>query len=73
MPKKIISNPDVCNGTPVLEGTRVTAQTIIEFLAAGDNIEEILVEYPQLTQEDILECLSYASKAMSNHYDLVAI
>ena len=73
MSKQIISNPDVCNGTPVLEGTRITAQTIIEFLASGDSIEDILAEYPQLNQEDIRECLSYASRAMSNHFDLVSI
>ena len=73
MPKRIISHPDICNGTPVLEGTRITAKTILEFLAAGDSIEEVLEEYPALTKADILGCLDYASKAMANHYELSAI
>jgi uncharacterized protein (DUF433 family) len=72
MSERIIINPDICNGKPVLRGTRITAQTILEFLAAGDSTEDVLEEYPSLTKEDIQACLDYASKLMANHYTVVS-
>lgn len=60
--ERIVIHPDICNGRPVIAGTRVTAQTVIEFLAAGDSPEDILAEYPYLTREDILACLAYSVK-----------
>jgi uncharacterized protein (DUF433 family) len=57
MTKNPISiSPDICNGRPVITGTRVTVQTILEFLDVGDTIEDILEEYPTLTAEDIYAC-----------------
>jgi uncharacterized protein (DUF433 family) len=50
---RISISPDICNGRPVITGTRITVQTILEFLGAGDSIEEVLEEYPSLTAEDI--------------------
>jgi uncharacterized protein (DUF433 family) len=73
MPKKIISHPDICNGTPVLENTRITVKTILEFMAVGEPMESILEEYPALSHSDLLACIDYASKAMGNHYELSAI
>ena len=58
MEERIVSHPDICNGRPTVRGTRITAQTIVEFLAAGDSIEDVLDEYPALTREDILACRS---------------
>jgi uncharacterized protein (DUF433 family) len=72
MSERIIINPDICNGKPVLRGTCITAQTILEFLAAGDSPEDVLEEYPSLTKEDIQACLDYASKLMANHYTVVS-
>jgi uncharacterized protein (DUF433 family) len=56
MPSRITVSPDVCNGRPVIKGTRITVQTILEFLGAGDSIEEILAEYPSLIAEDVYAC-----------------
>jgi uncharacterized protein (DUF433 family) len=42
---RIVIKPDVCNGRPVIRGTRITAQTILEFLAAGDSVAEVLKGY----------------------------
>ncbi len=67
---KIVIDPDICNGQPVIEGSRVTARTILEFLAAGDSIEEILEEYPRLTKDDILACFNFSSNLLSHHYSL---
>ncbi len=42
MENRIHINPDICNGRPVIAGTRIPVQTVMEFLAAGDSIEEVL-------------------------------
>lgn len=60
----------VCNGRPVLAGTRITVETILEFLGAGDSIGVVLEEYPSLTREDVLACLRYSSLLMGNHFTL---
>lgn len=67
---RIVINPDICNGLPIIEGTRVTAQTVLEFLSAGDSIDDVLDEYPSLTREDVLACLSFSSSLMKHHYSL---
>lgn len=48
-------------GKPVIRGTRLAVELILELLAAGQSETEILASYPGLTREDILACLSYAS------------
>ena len=55
---RIVIDPDICNGQPVVKGTRITAQTVLEFLAAGDSVEEVLEEYPSLSKEDVLACIN---------------
>jgi uncharacterized protein (DUF433 family) len=52
--ERIEINPDICNGKPVIKGTRITVQTILEFLGAGDSIEEVLEGYPSLTRDDLM-------------------
>ena len=73
MSERIIVQPDICNGKPVIRGTRITVQTVLEFLAAGDSVEEVLEEYPSLKPEDVRACLDYASRLMANHYSLVPV
>ena len=72
-PRTIVINPDVCNGLPALEGTRITAQTVLEFLSAGDSIEDVLDEYPALSREDVLACLAYSAQLMKHHFTLQAV
>lgn len=71
--KRIVVDPDICNGKPVLEGTRIPVQTILEFLSAGDSIADVLEEYPALTHEDILQCLRFSSELMKHQYSLVEV
>jgi len=52
--------PDMRNGHPVVRGTRVTVQTVLEFLAAGDSVEDVLEEYPKLTRADVQACSNFA-------------
>lgn len=67
MQSRINIDPDICNGRPIITNTRITVQTIMEFLGAGDSIEVILEEYPSLKQEDIYACIQFAAKFMTNH------
>ena len=73
MSERITIDPDICNGKPVIKGTRISVQTVLEFLAAGDSVEDVLEEYPTLAREDVQACLSYASKLMANHYSVVTL
>ena len=66
-------HPDICNGKPTIAGTRITVQTIMEFLGAGDSISEILEEYPRLNEEDIYACLQFATKLMARNYRIKEI
>jgi uncharacterized protein (DUF433 family) len=73
MPERIAIHPDICSGRPVINGTRVTVQTVLEFLAAGDSVEDVLEEYPSLDRADAQACLNYASRLMANHYSVVSL
>jgi uncharacterized protein (DUF433 family) len=73
MSDRISINPDICNGRPVLRGTRIAVQTVLEFLAAGNAVEDVLAGYPALTREDVQACLDYASRLMANHYSVVPV
>ena len=53
---RIVRNPDICNGRPVISGTRITVQTIQEMLGAGDRVEDVLDAYPTLSLEDVQSC-----------------
>lgn len=56
------------NGKPAIRGKRISVQTILEFLSAGDSAEEILAQYPSLEPDDIKACLRFAAEIMSNQY-----
>ncbi|HEY5041625.1 MAG TPA: DUF433 domain-containing protein [Verrucomicrobiae bacterium] len=71
MSDRISIDPDVCNGRPVVRGTRIAVQTVLEFLAAGDSVEDVLEEYPSLARVDVQACLDYASRVMGNHFSVV--
>jgi uncharacterized protein (DUF433 family) len=60
----IISDPTVMMGKPVIKGTRITVELILEKLAAGETIEQILEAYPHLTREGIQAALSFAAEAL---------
>jgi uncharacterized protein (DUF433 family) len=62
--ERIIVDPNILVGKPVVKGTRLAAEFIIELLAQGWSEEDILRNYPGLTHEDIQACLSYASAVL---------
>ena len=59
--ERIVADPEVLAGKPVIRGTRLAVEFVLELLAAGQSENEILTNYPGLTREDILACLFYAS------------
>lgn len=56
---RITIDPAVCNGKLTIRGKRITVQTILEFLSAGEDREEILRQYPSLEEEDIDACMAF--------------
>jgi len=61
MSEHITVDPQILAGKPVVRGTRLAVEFILELLAAGQSESDILADYPGLTREDILACLAYAS------------
>lgn len=59
----IESNPAIMMGKPVVSGTRITVELILEKLAAGETIEQLLAAHPRLTREGILAALDFASRS----------
>ncbi len=57
---RIVSNPDVMLGKPVVEGTRITVELILEKLSGGESVDQILDSYPTLTREGALAAIKYA-------------
>jgi len=65
MDKRLIeSNPAVMMGKPVIKGTRITVELILEKLAAGETVEDILESFPHLKREGVLAAIAYASQVM---------
>ncbi len=60
----IVSDPKVMMGKPVISGTRITVELILEKLAAGETMEQILNAHPRLTREAIQSALAFAAEAL---------
>lgn len=60
----IESRPDVMMGKPVVAGTRITVEHILEKLGAGETVEQLLEAHPQLTREGIQAALTFAAEAL---------
>lgn len=62
--KNIIVNPAVLSGKPIFEGTRIPIELILEFLSQGNSVEDVLKEYPTLTNDDILATFRFATQKL---------
>ena len=60
----VVSDPDVMMGKPVIAGTRITVELILEKLAAGEPVEQILDAHPRPTEESIRAALAFAADAL---------
>ena len=63
---RIVLNPDIMAGKPVIRGTRLTVDFILNLLAHGATQEEIINEYQGLSPEDIQACFLFATKSLEN-------
>lgn len=61
---RISVNPSICHGKPTIRNSRYMVESILEYLAGGDSIEDLLKEFPDLEREDILACIAYASETL---------
>jgi uncharacterized protein (DUF433 family) len=64
---RITINPEICFGKPCIRGRRIWVSLILDFLAGGMKIEEIMKEY-ELEQEDILACIAYGAEMARERY-----
>ncbi|GJD15614.1 hypothetical protein RIVM261_005700 [Rivularia sp. IAM M-261] len=64
--ERIVLNPKILAGKPIIKGTRLSVEYILNLLAHGASITEILEEYEGLAPEDIQACILFASKSLSN-------
>ena len=64
--ERITLNPKVMVGKPVIQGTRLTVEYILNLLAHGTTVAEIIAEYKGLTQEDVQACILFAAKSLEN-------
>ena len=67
--KEMISiKDDGCHGKPCIKGTRIWVSLILDFLASGSTVEEILVEYPQLSEEHVRACIASGAELARERY-----
>ena len=59
---RITIDPDICHGKPTIRGLRYPVENLLELLASGMTIDELLLDYPDLEKEDFLACFEYAAK-----------
>ena len=64
MHELIVSDPKIMMGKPVVRGTRITVENIVERVGAGESIEAIVDAHPRLTREGVLAAISFAAEAL---------
>jgi len=64
--ERIEVNPQVLVGKPVVRGTRLAVEFVLEMMASGASEQEILANYPRLTHDDILACVAYAAETIKD-------
>jgi uncharacterized protein (DUF433 family) len=60
--ERITINPEICHGKPTIRGLRYPVDNMLELMASGMTIEELLADYADLEKEDLLACIDYAAK-----------
>ena len=66
---RIIVNPKILGGKPIIDGTRLSVEHVLGLLASGMSYAEIIEAYPELNEENIQLVLRYASQALRKHLD----
>lgn len=66
MSDRITIDPEVCGGRPIVAGTRMRVVDVLDALAASATVDELLADFPYLTQADVLACLAYGARAVDH-------
>lgn len=69
---RIVSNPAILGGKPIIKGTRISVEFILELIASGGAIADIVRNYPFLTEEDVRQAVSFAAQSLKNDIYLTA-
>jgi uncharacterized protein (DUF433 family) len=62
---RITVDPEICHGKPCIRGLRYPVESILEYLAGGDSVEQVLAEFPDLERDDILACLEFSRRMLA--------
>lgn len=62
---RITVDPKLCHGKPCIRGLRYPVESILEYLAGGDSVEQVVAEFPDLERDDILACLEFSRKMLA--------
>ncbi len=71
--ERISVDPNVCFGKPCIRGTRIWVSLLLDYLSSGTSVEEILAEYPQLTEKDIRAAIAYGAEMSRERYVAIPI
>ena len=71
--KRIVRDPKICGGEPVFKGTRVTLRTVLASLAEGSAVEDILKDFPTLTDEDVRAAIAFAAASAQEDLPIPAL
>lgn len=63
---RIVTDPEVCGGRPIIAGTRMRVVDILGSLASGASIEELLTDFPYISRDDILACIAFGARAVDH-------
>lgn len=64
---RIVCDPDILCGKPVIAGTRISVELILDHLGHGDSVDDLLADYPRLTRQQVLAAILFASEAMRTY------
>ena len=65
--ERITTDPNICHGKPTIRGMRYPVESLLELLASGMNIDEVLADYSDLEPEDVLAALEFGALAVGGH------
>lgn len=66
MTTRIVIDPEVCGGRPIVAGTRMRVSDVLDALASSVSVEELLADFPYITREDVNACLAYGARAVDH-------
>ncbi|MHA6770110.1 DUF433 domain-containing protein [Sphingobium ummariense] len=66
MTSRIVIDPNVCGGRPIVAGTRMRVSDVLDALASSVSVDELLEDFPYLTREDVHACLAYGARAVDH-------